>query len=739
MVQMIKQAPMPLDPLFNSYTQLAVGLLPDTDALCLFDAKFRTRGHAASLPPAPIAKWLRSLGWESDSDRPAKSIGHGAGRWLTAIAVEESDGTLLGVFCVCQKRAAIRAHLSRYAAEIAHRLRPLLNCVHRDFAASRPAQARVRALTERTAELEWLFNISSVLKGATDDRRILTELLTAAAERLECGYAVISIPEKRLVIEHERDLVVSGALKSAWQQTQQHLLAWATRQQKPLMINHGASARKKAPSCKILSVPVVRDTGRVLGILVFFNHASAGDFVARHEFLARHLGRQTASIVETQFDLMTGLYTRTGLEQMHASLPTEGAPAERSIIYVDVDHMHMVNELHGFEVGNELLVRIAELLAPPLLPAGAFAARLSGDRFAILLPNEDPKCALEITTGFQVAARKLAIGPQDQPIDVSVTCGVAALVDMPDGFGHAMAAAELACKSAKSHGRGRVEVYACEDDSMMRRHDDAIAVGKLRSALRNDRLQLYAQGIVSLRDPTAAGGYEILMRLREEDGNLISPGPLIAAAQRYQLLPSVDLWVIRRAMQMLTAYREMLHTRGLSISINMSGQSFGDENCIAQLVQGLTEAKLPPGCVMIEITEQAAVTNLGRAHAMIQQLQTLGCRFALDDFGTGSNSLSYLKELQISRIKIDGSFVRDILTNKNSLATVQAVVGLAKALKIETVAEYVETEAIAVAVRRLGVDYAQGYAYSKPEPFDQLLEQLDHDESRRQRMLFLET
>jgi EAL domain-containing protein (putative c-di-GMP-specific phosphodiesterase class I) len=357
----------------------------------------------------------------------------------------------------------------------------------------------------------------------------------------------------------------------------------------------------------------------------------------------------------------------------------------------------------------------------------------------MLLPDTAPVRAAEIAAEFQLSARRLVIGPQQQPIDVSVTCGVAVLVEMPDGFARAMASAELACKTAKSRGRGRVELYACEDDSMMRRHDDAVAVGKLRAALRNDRLELYAQRIVSLRDPTAAGGYELLLRLREENGNLISPGPLLAAAHRYQLLPSVDLWVIRRAMQMLTAYREMLLTRGLCISINMSGQSFGDENCIAQLAQGLLEAKLPAGCVMIEITEQAAVSNLGRAHAMIQQLETLGCRFALDDFGTGSNSLSYLKNLQISRVKIDGSFVRDILSNKNSLATVQAIVGLAEAMKIETVAEYVETDEIAVAVRQLGVDYAQGFAYGRPEPFDQLLERLEREESQRQRILFLET
>jgi diguanylate cyclase (GGDEF)-like protein len=725
--------------MFNSYSQLAVGLLPDAVGLCLLDAKFKSRGHAATVPPAPIAKWLRALGWDGNRERKAASIGHGEGHWLTAVPLQESDGTLLGVFCIRQERGSAPTQPGQYAAELAHRLKPLLDCVHRDLSAARPAQDRVRVLTERTAELEWLFNITTRLKGSGDDQQLLKELLTAAAERLAVAFAILSIPEKRLTLEYGRDGLELPSLKMAWQQTQQHLHAWAQRQHKPLIVNGAGRGNKKVAACKILSVPIVRDSGRVLGVLVFFNPASAADFAPRHEFLARHLGRQTVSIIDSQFDLMTGLYSRAGLEQMHAGLPGEAVSTERSIVYLDVDHMHMVNEIHGFELGDELIVRVAELLAPPLLPAGAIVARLSGDRFAVLLPDADPRQAAAVATEFQLAAKRLVIGPPQHPIEVSISGGIAALVEMPQGFARAMAAAELACKTAKGRGRGRVELYACEDSSMMRRHDDAIAVGKLRAALRTDRLQLYAQRIFPLRDPTSPGGYELLMRLREEDGSIGAPGPLIAAAQRYQLLPSVDTWVLGRAMEMLGGYREMLTTRGLTISINMSGQSFGDESCIERLKQGLKQANLPPGCVIIEITEQAAVTNFARAHAMISELQTLGCRFALDDFGTGSNSLSYLKNLQISRLKIDGSFVRDILTNKNSLATVKAVVDLAKALGIETVAEYVETEAIAHAVRKLGIDYAQGYAYGKPEPFDKLLELLDRDESQRQRMLFLET
>jgi EAL domain-containing protein (putative c-di-GMP-specific phosphodiesterase class I) len=214
---------------------------------------------------------------------------------------------------------------------------------------------------------------------------------------------------------------------------------------------------------------------------------------------------------------------------------------------------------------------------------------------------------------------------------------------------------------------------------------------------------------------------------------------LIDAAQRYQLLPTIDRWVVQRALEMLAPYRGMLRTRELGISINVSGQSIGDETFIQRFTQLLNDANLPRHCISVELTEQAAVTNLANAKTMVTRLGTLGCRFALDDFGTGANSLTYLKSLQVSRVKIDGSFVRDILSDRNSQATVKAVVELAKGLGMETVAEYVENDQIAAEVRRLGVDYAQGYAFGRPEPLSEVLDSLAHDESKRLHKLFLET
>jgi diguanylate cyclase (GGDEF)-like protein len=717
------------DAMFASYAQLAHSLLPDVTGICLFDGGLRVRGKTGTVDCEGTGKSLRALGWNAPMQRTATAIAQHDGFWLTVIPLEHADGHLLGVFCV---RQAVGD-----AAADAERLRPLLDCVRRELAAAQPENQRIHALTERSAELEWLFKLTSSLKGATDDRRILEELLSAAMERLESAFAVLIVPEKRIRVE--RDTSESAALRDTCASTQQHLITWAQRQNRPLVVNgNGAAGPAAAARCKILSVPVVRDTGQVIGVLAFLNPPQAPDYAARHVFLARHLGRQTAAIVETQFDLMTGLHTRDGLEQMYGRLEAGENAAICSVIYIDVDHMHVVNELHGFELGNELIVRMADLMSPPLLPPGALAARIAGDRFAIILADTDTQAAAATAAQLQAAAARVSIGPAQEALEVSVSCGVAALVSMPQGLARALAAAELACKSAKKRGRNRVELYACEDDSMMRRHDDVVAVGQLRTAFKTDRLLLYAQPIVPLQNPNLPGSFEILLRLRGPDGSIIAPGSLINAAQRYQLLPSVDRWVAERALQTLTPYRSMLKSRGISISINVSGQSIGDEAFIRRFTEQLKAADLPYGAITVEITEQAAVTNLARANDMIHRLNAVGCRFALDDFGTGANSLTNLKGLDIARVKIDGSFVRDIVTDQRSQATVRAIVELAKGYSIDTVAEFVENKAIADAVRKLGVDYAQGYAFGKPAPLKDTLESMSRDESRRLHKLYLE-
>ncbi len=726
----------PQDPLLTSYAQLARSLVPDAAGICLFDHALRQRGQTPELKIATITRWVKSLDWVDATERSAQGTSLARGQWLTAIPLEQTDGALLGVFCIQQDRKEPPARPSQHGVELQRALKPLLDCVHREMAGTLPVKSRIQTLTERTAELEWLFKVTSKLKGSTDEKLVLQELLDSAALRLESALGVIYIPGRRLCLERSQSPRHAAQLLEAWRRTKQHLLTWAQRHNRPLILGGAGSKQPKAP--RILGVPVVRDSGQVIGVLGFYNPPSAPEFASRHIFMARHLGRQAASIVESQFDLMTGLYTRGGLEQASGQSSGDGAE-HASIIYIDVDHMHVVNELHGFELGNELIVRIADLLAPPMLPEGALAARISADRFAVLLPLTDVQQAAQTADAIRAAAARVKIGPAEKSVDVSISCGVASYVAMPQGLDRALAMAELACKAAKTKGRNRVEVYASTDNSMIRRHGDVIAVGQLRDALKADRLVLYAQRIVPLRSTTLAGGYEILVRLLDDSGGLVLPGPLISAAQRYQLLPSLDRWVTTRALEMLAPYRSMLSTRGVGMSINVSGQSICDETFVTQLAQQIKAARLPQDCITVEITEQSAVTNLARANQLIRQLKALGCHIALDDFGTGANSLTYLKHLQISRVKIDGSFVRDVATDRNSRSTVRAIVELAAGMSIDTVAEFVETKEIADEVRELGVDYAQGYAFGKPEPLQQVLTALGEDESRRLHRLFLES
>jgi EAL domain-containing protein (putative c-di-GMP-specific phosphodiesterase class I) len=255
----------------------------------------------------------------------------------------------------------------------------------------------------------------------------------------------------------------------------------------------------------------------------------------------------------------------------------------------------------------------------------------------------------------------------------------------------------------------------------MRRHGDVIAAGLLREALKADDLLLHAQPIVSLADTSVVCGYELLLRMRGKDGNTVSAAEIISAALRYQLLPSIDRWVVQHAMRKLRPHRATLRQRGMWMAINISGQSIGDPEFLSFLAQELSASGLAPSSVIIEITEQTAITTRGNAADRLRKLCSSGWRLALDDFGTGTNSLSNLKRIPVARIKIDGSFVLDLLTSRRSVATVQAIVQLARAEGIGTVAEFVETPATAEKLRTLGVDYGQGYAFGKPEPLEVVL------------------
>jgi Amt family ammonium transporter len=267
-------------------------------------------------------------------------------------------------------------------------------------------------------------------------------------------------------------------------------------------------------------------------------------------------------------------------------------------------------------------------------------------------------------------------------------------------------------------------MFQDSDQSIIRRHTDILVIGKLRDALGNNSFRLDAQPILPLRGNYGRPRFELLIRMLGDRGEIIPPGKFLSAAERYQLMPTVDRWVVHRACELLGEHSASVGEDIARFAINLSGQSLQDESFLDFVIGEIKASSLPPGVLCFELTETATIGNLVKAQNFIRRLQDLGCQFALDDFGTGVSSLAYLKDLSVNYLKIDGSFVRDAITNSRSESMIKAIAQLAKVMCMETIAEYVETDALRARMADLGVDYGQGFAMGKAQPLEDLLREL---------------
>jgi EAL domain-containing protein (putative c-di-GMP-specific phosphodiesterase class I) len=284
---------------------------------------------------------------------------------------------------------------------------------------------------------------------------------------------------------------------------------------------------------------------------------------------------------------------------------------------------------------------------------------------------------------------------------------------------HRIAEAEIACKTAKDRGRGRVEVYQDTDQSMIRRHDEIGLIGSVREALRHNRIVVFAQPITPLINRALPVTYELLVRIIDCKGNLVEAADFMSAATRYQILPEIDRAVCERAFEQLSGSTSSAGP--LRVSINLSGPTLSDPEFLEWLLSAMAKYGIDGTSLVFEITEAAAAANLAQVQQFIRRMATHGVRFALDDFGTGVSSLAYLKNLEISTIKLDGSYVRDVLTNTRSQALVRAIVQLADAMGITTVAEFVESNSVRDRLAALGIQFGQGYALGRPGPLEHVL------------------
>ena len=603
-------------------------------------------------------------------------------------------------------------------------VRPALECLQRELGLRASLGALSRDLSTRDDDLDLLLDASVEKADTLRDADELGRLVQAAVNHLDCAFGALIIPERSVAAVRARRREGTGPEADVVSRTHRHLMAFAQLQRRTMIVNKTATT-DKLPPYKILSVPVRHLSNRVIGFLALFNDADGADFGLRHTRLAELLARKVTSILLASFDGATGLLSRAAFEQqVDALLTTRGAAGEYAVIYLDVDQMHVINENFGMHVGDETIGRVAEVVRRRL-PPGALCARTSGDRFAVFIADVDLATAQKVADDIRAGVAELTEERTEGRLHVTVSAGVASLqIESRQPLAHALATAEIASKTAKDRGRDRVESFQDSDSTMIRRHHNVHIIGSLREALENNRFRLYAQPILPLAIGPGQPRFEVLIRLLTAEGELVPPGKFLPAAEQYQLMPAIDRWVVENTLQTLDTQRDTLRQRIARFAINLSGQSVTEAGAADFITAQIGATGIPADILCFELTETAAVANLKKADAFMQQLCELGCQMALDDFGTGASSLAYLKNLPVSVIKIDGSFVRDVLTNPRSESMVKAVAQLARAMGITTVAEYVETDDLRIRMANLGVDYGQGFAIGKPLPLADVLQDL---------------
>lgn len=391
------------------------------------------------------------------------------------------------------------------------------------------------------------------------------------------------------------------------------------------------------------------------------------------------------------------------------------------VIYGDMDQLHVINKLAGFAAGDRAISEAGAALQTAQLPPGSCSCHLSGDRYTVYVPHTTLAQARRIAEQLSKSVSGLSVEVHSMPTPLSISFGVAMIPSTEGGLSHALAAAEAACKAAKDRGRGRVEVYQDADQSIVRRNDDVLVADRLRHALDEGRVEVFAQPIVRLHGDESSAHYELLMRLIGDAGTHLSPAWFMSAATRYRMLPELDRAVLQHIFTKLDKYRAQLTKKNLRFSVNLSGPSIGDPDFIEWLGTHVGGGGVPGNWLQFEITETAAVANVAQTQALMRRLKARGVQFALDDFGTGVSSFAYLKFFDVKMLKLDGSFVRDLLGNPRSESLVRGIAQLGRGMDIETVAECVETAAVRDRLTELGVDCAQGFFFGRPRPLEEVL------------------
>jgi diguanylate cyclase (GGDEF)-like protein/PAS domain S-box-containing protein len=468
------------------------------------------------------------------------------------------------------------------------------------------------------------------------------------------------------------------------------------------------------------AAPIRANNGQVLGAVLVFHDASQN----------RHLTQQLSW--QASHDALTGLVNRREFEHRLDRAVTSAQAEDQihALCYLDLDQFKIVNDTCGHTAGDELLRQVTALLQAHIRKSDTLA-RLGGDEFGVLLHQCPLENSRHIANLLREEVQNFRFHWKKKQFAIGVSIGLVVIDQDSGNMASVLSKADAACYAAKNRGRNRVHVYQVNDLEVAKQQGEMQWMVRLTEALEKDYFCLYYQPIVPAidnltRDFPSREYYEVLLRLRDEVGNLISPMAFIPAAERYGLMHLIDRWVIRTLFAMQAEHcreiwrhcREQRQSCNYLYSVNLSGASINDEQFIEFLKEQFVLYRIPPELICFEIPETVAIAHLSKTTQVVAEIRQLGCRCVLDKFGSGLSSFTHLKQLPVDYLKIDGTMIRHSVNDVVDTAIIEAIQQIGQAMGIQTIAEFVENDAILAKVKELGINYVQGYGIARPNPLN---------------------
>ncbi|MEM6639172.1 MAG: EAL domain-containing protein [Pseudomonadota bacterium] len=584
-------------------------------------------------------------------------------------------------------------------------------------------------LVRRYEELNFFFDRDSVVSNQLESAQILQNMLVNCNEALrvdasvlvmwEGGNSASFVTADNGLPSGTLDRIIKSDELRLWLQGIRTTIVLNTPDERR---NHGLSL---AGTERIVASPMLDSNRNPLGALLVINRACQRDYENSDRNLAAALADRAVGVLSVTFDALTGVLQRESFERSVGIALDEARDQRRlaTILHINMDQLKLVNDTFGRDKGDEALKNVAAMLSSMLQP-GDTLARLGGDEFGMLLRDRNPIAAERCAKAIVRMATEIACGDGRRQLDVGVSIGLVYIDASASGVVDLLARADLACLEAKERGRNRAVVYSENSSALGARRNQMHWVTRLQRSLKEDRFELFAQTLRPTDPAAEEPHFEILLRMRGQDGGYVSPGEFLPVAERYDMMSSIDRWVVTNAIAYL-GDQYALNVHGpATFAINLSGDSITDDHFLSFLLKALSESRFPTEHLCFEITETAVIRNLTVAQEFIRRVKQYGCQFALDDFGAGVSSFTNLRALDLDVLKIDGSFIIDMLNDPTSAAMVSAINQVGHTMQLKTVAEFVATAELAAAVADLGVTFQQGYFIDKPVPLAQCLERI---------------